>query len=195
MKKILIASNNKGKVEEIKEIFKKYEIVTMKEMGCDIEVKEDGKTFEENAKKKAKEISKITNMPCIADDSGICIEVLNGWPGVNTARFLGEGKSDRERNEAIIEKIKSYENEERIVKNICVMAYYENGKYITAKGELKGKISKKVKGNNGFGFDEIFELEDKRTLAQLDKKEKNEISARKKALKSLENKLKVLTKK
>lgn len=87
MKKIVVATNNKGKIKEIKEILKEYELLTLKDINCDIEVEEDKNTFEENAKKKAKEVSKLVDMPCIADDSGICIEVFNGWPGVHTARF------------------------------------------------------------------------------------------------------------
>ena len=95
MKEILIATNNKGKLEEIKEILNDYNLLSLKDIGCKVDVDEDGKTFEENAIKKAKEISEITNMPCIADDSGLCIDVLNGWPGVHTARFLGRKKCNR----------------------------------------------------------------------------------------------------
>ena len=87
---IILATNNKGKASEIQEILKDEEIKTLKELNLKIEVEEDGKTFEENALKKARAIYKLTNTPCIADDSGICIEELNGFPGVKTARFLGD---------------------------------------------------------------------------------------------------------
>ena len=111
MKKIVVATNNKGKIKEIKEILKEYELLTLKDINCDIEVEEDKNTFEENAKKKAKEVSKLVDMPCIADDSGICIEVFNGWPGVHTARFLGENVTQEERNQAILKKMEKLSKE------------------------------------------------------------------------------------
>ncbi len=189
MKKILIASNNEGKIEEIKEILKNYELVSLKDIKCKIEVEEDQETFEENAKKKAMEIAKITNMPCIADDSGLCIEAFNGWPGVYTARFLGENATQEEKNTAILEKMKNLDDEERKAKFVCTVAFYENGKFIIGKGELEGKIVKKSKGENGFGYDPIFELKSGKTYAELTSKEKNEISHRKKALENLEKQL------
>ena len=113
MKEILIATNNQGKVKEIKKILKDYKLLTLKDVNCQIEVEEDGKTFEENAIKKAKEISKITNLPCIADDSGICIEILDNWPGVHTARFLGKEATAQERNQAILDRLKDKHGTER----------------------------------------------------------------------------------
>lgn len=189
MKKIVIATNNKGKIKEIKQILNDYELLTLNDINCDIEVEEDKETFEGNSLKKAKEISEITNMPCIADDSGLCIDAFNGWPGVYTARFLGENASQEERNNAILEKMKNFKNKERTARVECVMTYYNNGKTIVGKGEIVGKISTKPKGNNGFGFDPIFELEDGRTFAQLEKDEKNSISHRKKALENLKKQL------
>ena len=106
MKKILIATNNQGKLKEIKEMLKDYEIISLKDIGCNIEVEEDQDTFEGNSKKKAKEIFEITNIPCIADDSGLCIDAFDGWPGVYTARFLGENATQEERNNAVLEKMK-----------------------------------------------------------------------------------------
>lgn len=106
MKKIVVATNNKGKLKEIKEILKDYEIVSLKDMNCEIEVIEDQETFKENSMKKAKEIAQILNLPVIADDSGLCIDILNGWPGVYTARFLGEGATQEQRNNKILEKMK-----------------------------------------------------------------------------------------
>ena len=129
MKKIVVATNNEGKLKEIKEILKEYELVSLKEIKCEIEVNEDQGTFEGNAKKKAEEISLLTNMPCIADDSGLCIESLNDWPGVHTARFLGKDATDIQRNEAILEKMKKLKGEERKAKVKCAIAYYEKGKF------------------------------------------------------------------
>ena len=101
MKKIVIATNNKGKIREIKQILNNYELLTLNDINCSIEIEEDQETFEGNSLKKAKEISQKTNMPCIADDSGLCIDAFDGWPGVYTARFLGENASQEERNNAI----------------------------------------------------------------------------------------------
>lgn len=108
MKKIIVATNNQGKLKEIKEILNNYELLSLKEVGCNIEIEEDADTFEGNSLKKAKEISKITNMPCIADDSGLCIDIFDGWPGIYTARFLGENYTPEQRNTAILEKTKMY---------------------------------------------------------------------------------------
>lgn len=189
MKEILIATNNQGKVKEIKEILKDYKLLTLKDVNCQIEVEEDGKTFEENAIKKAKEISKITNLPCIADDSGICIEILDNWPGVHTARFLGKEATAQERNQAILDRLKDKHGTERNVKFVCVIAYASNDKVFTTKGEISGKIANKPKGKNGFGFDSIFELDSGKTLAELTDKEKNNLSSRKVALEKLKEKL------
>ena len=185
MKKILVATNNKGKLKEIREILKDYELLSLKDINCQIEVEEDGETFEKNALKKAKEISKKTDMPCIADDSGLCIDVLNGWPGVHTARFLGKDATPKQRNEAILERIKGMKDEKRNAKVVCAIAYCENKNTRIVKGEIKGKISDAPRGNNGFGFDEIFELENGKTLAELSQEEKNKVSARKIALEKL----------
>lgn len=189
MKKIVVATNNQGKLKEIKEILKKYELLSLKEIKCEIEVEEDQETFEGNSKKKAKEIGELTNMPCIADDSGLCIEAFNGWPGVHTARFLGEEATPTQRNKAILEKMKDLKEEKRKAKVVCVMTYYESGKFIIAKGEVEGKIALEPRGENGFGFDSIFELEDGKTYAELTEKEKNSISHRRRALENLEKQL------
>ncbi len=181
MKKILIASNNESKIKEIREILKNYELISLEDIQCKIEVEENQETFEKNAKKKAIEIAKITNMPCIADDSGLCIEAFNGWPGIYTARFLGKNATQEEKNKAILEKMKDLDDKSRKAKFVCTVAFYENGKFTIGKGELKGKIAKEPRGENGFGYDPIFELESGKTYAELTNKEKNEISHRKKA--------------
>ncbi len=187
MKKIVIATNNQGKIKEIRQILKGYELLTLKDIKCEVE--EDQETFEENAKKKAKEIAELTNLPCLADDSGLCIEAFDGWPGVYTARFLGEEATDIQRNEAILEKMKGLEGEERKAKVVCVVAYYEKGKFIIGKGEIEGKIAKQPRGENGFGFDAIFEIERGETYAEMTKENKNVISHRRKALENLEKQL------
>lgn len=190
---ILVASNNFGKVKEIQEILNEFNIITLKDIKTTIEVIENGKTFEENAKKKAKQIYEETKIPCIADDSGICIEQFDGWPGVETARFLGEEKASnqysKERNEYIINKMKGLKKSERKVKNVTIIAYYDGNQFKIGTGILNGYIANECRGTNGFGFDEIFELKDGRTLAELEKTEKNVISSRKKALEEIKRQI------
>ena len=189
MQKIVIATNNNGKLQELKNMLSEYKILSLKEVNCNIEVEEDKETFEENAKKKAYEISKYTNMPTIADDSGLCIDYFNGWPGVYTARFLGDNSTQEERNNYILEKMKNLNDDQRNAKVVCYLVYYFNDKYIIGKGIIRGKIATKKRGSNGFGFDEIFELDNGKTLAELSNQEKNKVSARRLALVDLNNKL------
>ncbi len=186
MKKIVVATNNQGKLKEIKEILKDVELLSLKDLDLDLEVEEDQETFEGNSRKKAEEVSKITNMPAIADDSGLCIDAFNDWPGVYTARFLGENATQEERNNAILEKMKNLAGEKRKAKFVCVVTYYENGKYISARGEVEGRIALEPKGNNGFGYDPIFELDNGKTYAELSETEKNNISHRKRAIEKLQ---------
>ena len=188
MKEILIASNNKGKIEEIKKIFDNYKLLTLKDVNCCVDVIEDGKTFEENSVKKATEIAKVTGKPTISDDSGLCIEALDNWPGVHTARFLNSEGDVRIKNEEIINRMKSISN--RNAKFICVISYCDNDKVITTKGEICGKIAFSCRGENGFGFDEIFEIDNGKTLAELSKEEKNNLSSRKIALEKLKELIK-----
>lgn len=188
-KEILVATNNKNKVKEIQEILGDYKILTLKDINCEIEVEEDGKTFEENAIKKAVEVSKETSFNTIADDSGLCIDIFNGWPGVYTARFLGKNVTSKQRNQAILEKMKELKGEERNASVVCVISYVSDSDVITAKGIIPGKIAIEPRGENGFGFDEIFELENGKTLAELSKEEKNNLSSRKIALENLQKQL------
>lgn len=188
-KQIIMASGNKGKIREAQEILKDYEIIPINEIGINIDVEEDQNTFEGNAIKKAETISrKLDGKMCLADDSGIQIEYLNGFPGVNTKRW--HNGTDRERNLAIIEKLKGVTKENRKVKFVTVMAISDGKNTIFATGVIEGYVAESPRGENGFGFDEIFELEDGRTLAEISSEEKNIISARKKALELLINKLK-----
>lgn len=184
---MIIATNNKGKLEEIKNILSNYEIYSLKDKNINIEVVEDADTFIGNAKKKAKEIYEVSHEEVIADDSGLSINCLNGFPGVKTSRFLGENKSDREKNLYLINEVNKYTD--RSAKVICVLVYFNGKDYIVGEGILEGNITTKCRGDNGFGFDEIFELSNGKTLAELSFEEKNKISARYLAIKDLYNKL------
>lgn len=188
---MIFASNNKGKLKEIREILKSYEIKSLKEASIDVDVEEDQDSFYRNALKKAKEIYEIAKVPVIADDSGLCIDVLNGWPGVMTHRFLGENAGDDDRNTAILDKMMQYKNEERKASVVCNLVYYDGTDIITGIGVLTGRISNEKRGENGFGFDEIFETDNGKTLAELSAQEKNECSARALACKDLKLKLKL----
>lgn len=185
---IIIASGNKSKIREVQEILNDYNIISMRDYDLQIEVEEDQKTFEANAVKKAETIAKILEgRKCIADDSGIEIEYLNGFPGVETKRWLLG--SDRERNLQILEKLKRVQKENRSIKFVSAIAISDGKNTVSAVAELEGKVAKQARGENGFGFDEIFELEDGRTLAEISQEEKNKISARRKALELLKEKL------
>lgn len=186
MEKILVATTNKGKLREIKEILTDYEIVSMEDINCKIDVIEDGKSFKENALKKAREISKATNMNCISDDSGLCIDEFDGWPGIITDRFLGEDATWEEKNKYILNKMKDLPRERRVARHCVSIAYVETtGKEIVVQAENIGHIANSPKGENGFGFDVIFELENGRIQAELSADEKNAISSRRKALEEL----------
>lgn len=187
--KIVMATNNQGKLKEVREILKDYEILSLKDLGCDIEVEEDQDTFEGNSLKKAREISKLLKMPCIADDSGLCIEELNNFPGVLTARFLGEDTSQEERNNHLIKKLEGKENRKATVVTVMTYVDEEKGEEVVARGEVNANIAKEKRGDNGFGFDEIVELENGKTLAELTNEEKNQISSRKIALENLKMQL------
>ena len=187
MKKIIVATNNLGKLKEIRAILDNYEVISLKDLNLSIDIVEDGKTFEENALKKAREVFKITKIPAIADDSGLCINVLEGFPGINTARFLGNNASDNDRNNYILEKLKDKKELERKAEVVCDIAYVDEKNEYVVEGIIKGRISYQKRGNNGFGFDSIFELENGKTLAELKDYEKNNVSSRKIALEKLKN--------
>lgn len=185
---IIIASSNKEKIKEAKEILTRYIVIPIQELEIKIDVEEDQPTFEKNAIKKAETIAKeLQRKWCLADDSGIEIEYLDGFPGVNTKRWH-EG-TDRERNLAIIEKLKDVPKEQRKIKFITAVAISNGQETFSAVSSIDGFVSQCPRGDNGFGFDEIFELENGKTLAEISEEEKNNISARKKALEIIKEKI------
>lgn len=182
-KEIIVASNNKGKIREIQDILKEYKVISMKDIGIDVEIEENGETFAENALIKARTIAKMTGKLCIADDSGLCMEAFNGFPGIKTARFLGENATQEERNKYIVEKVQGLPREKRKAKFVCTIALVIPEKEEkTFTGELDGYITTEIRVEGGFGMDPIFELEDGKTLAEIGTEAKDKISHRYKAL-------------
>lgn len=192
IKKIIFASNNKGKIRELKDILSPMgiEVVSQREAGFDIEADETGTTFAENSEIKAKAIYELAKIPVLADDSGLCVDALDGQPGVYSHRFAGENATDEEKCRYILEKLENISDEKRTARFICDMCFIdENGREYHAEGRCEGKIGKEEKGNNGFGYDPIFVVGN-RTLAELKEAEKNKISHRAEALKKMKEILK-----
>lgn len=183
---VIIATNNKNKVYEFKSLFdnNQIEFKTLHEMGYDKEIIEDGKTFEENAIIKARQVS--TDLGCIAisDDSGLEVEALNGEPGIYSARYAGTHNDD-DNNKLLIKNLAGIENRNaRYVCAICV--YYPDGKYLVTKGTVEGKIIDTPKGKNGFGYDPYFYIEEfKKTFAEVELSVKNTISHRARAIRKM----------
>ena len=187
--KIVLASGNAHKIKEISDMLPEFEVVGYKQLGLDFEIEEDGMTFYENALIKAKAVSNALNLPALADDSGICVEALNGKPGIYSARYAGDGV-DEHNNELLLKNMLGVTD--RRAKFVCCMVlYFPDGKIITATGETHGKIMDKCYGENGFGYDPLFFSDDlKVSLGIAPAQEKNKISHRFRALSQLREKLK-----
>lgn len=192
--KLIIASNNKHKIYEIKTILASQfdEILSLREAGIEHETVEDGKTFLENAIKKAREIAEISGCASLADDSGISAHALGGEPGVFSARYAGidGGHGADEANNALLLKNLS-DKEDKGAHYTCAMALvYPDGAVVTAEGYMYGRITPDARGSRGFGYDPIFIPEgESRTVAEMTDEEKNAISHRGKALAELLTKL------
>jgi XTP/dITP diphosphohydrolase len=187
MKKIIFASNNKGKIREVKEILSPlgFDVISQKEAGFDFEAEETGTTFAENSAIKAHALFEKSKLAVIADDSGLCIDALDGQPGVYSSRFAGENATDEEKYLYVLEKMKDVPDEKRTARFVCNICYIdEEGNEKHIEGKCEGKIAKEPKGENGFGYDPIFVVGDK-SMAQLTEAEKNKISHRGNALKGL----------
>ena len=184
MKSIILASNNKDKVKEVKEILKEYDIISMKEAGIDVDIEENGTTFEENALIKARAIMKLTGQITMADDSGLEIDYLNKAPGVYSARFMGHDTSYDIKNKALIQKLEGVKGSDRSGRFVCAIAVcFPDGREIVKRGTMEGLIAEEIKGDNGFGYDPIVYLpEYGKTSGELAPAEKNKISHRGKAL-------------
>lgn len=197
---LIIASNNEHKILEIKDIFKNFKIsiFSLKDKKIFIEIAEDSKTIEGNSLKKANEIYKYlksqnqNNFLILSDDSGLMIDYLNGAPGVMSARFSGENSTDDKNIQKVLNLLNSVEFKKRNAKFLTVLTLIDEfGNTNQFSGELYGRILNERRGENGFGYDSIFFLEDyNKTLAELNSSEKNSISHRRKAIDKLLNYLK-----
>ena len=184
-KQLVVASGNAHKIREISEIFTDFEVVSQKQAGFDEDVEETGATFMENAIIKAQAASKALGIPTLADDSGLCVEALDGAPGVYSARYCGEHGKDKENRALLLKNLDGVEN--RRAYFACALALvYPNGDVLTAEGRTYGNILLAEQGEGGFGYDCIFESEDlKKSFGIATAEEKNTVSHRFRALQSL----------
>ena len=187
--KIVLASNNKDKIKEIKEMLPDFEIISCKDAGFVGDIEETGTTFYENALIKAKTVSTALNLPALADDSGICVTALNGAPGVYSARYSGDG-IDEHNNQLLLKNL--LDKEDRTAKYVCCMVYYKpDGTICSAEGEALGEILKEPVGTNGFGYDPLFFSFDlNKPMGLATSKEKNSISHRFRAIDKIKGKIK-----
>lgn len=189
--RLIMATNNKGKVKELSALLSSdFEVLTLKEAGFEIEVEEDGKTFTENAVKKALETYKITKVPSIGDDSGLCVEALDGAPGIYSARWAGEGASQDELIGKLHNELSGKENKKAKFVSVIALAFSEDD-IVIAEGECQGEIIDEKRGEGGFGYDPVFYVPSLgKTFSELSLEDKNKISHRANALFALCDKLK-----
>lgn len=188
MKKLIFATGNENKMVEIRMILADcgYEILSMKQAGIDVDVVEDGTTFEENAIIKATAISKLAGEDCVvlADDSGLEVDYLNKEPGIYSARYEGVDTPYSVKNQKIIDRLEGVPDEKRTARFVCaIAAAFPDGRVETRRGTIEGRIGYREAGENGFGYDPIFYVpEFGKTTAELSPEEKNKVSHRGKAL-------------
>ena len=195
MRKIVLASNNAKKIKELKNMLKEYdfEVCSLKDEDINIDVVEDGNTFEENALKKASEIYNYLlannkgDALVLADDSGLEVDSLNGAPGVYSARYAGEHGNDYKNNIKLLEEMKGFKGDDRKARFVCVISLVdENGETKVVRGEVDGYIIEELKTEGGFGYDPLFFYEGfNKTFGEASSEEKNAISHRGNALKKL----------
>ncbi|MCH9266692.1 XTP/dITP diphosphatase [Pediococcus acidilactici] len=185
---ILIATKNEGKLKEFKQIFtaKGIEVLSLKDVDEDVDVQENGLTFEENARLKADSYAKTIGIPVLADDSGLEIDALNGRPGIFSARYAGD-HNDAANNAKVLTELGGVPDERRTATfHTTVVVRKPDGTELVANGNLRGRILSVPRGDNGFGYDPLFYVEEKqKTLAQMTREEKNQISHRALAIQDL----------
>ena len=190
--KVILASNNKHKLEEIKKILSPlgYELISQSEAGISIDVEETGTTFEENAALKARAIYKIAGEPVISDDSGLEVDFLGGAPGVFSHRYAGENATDADRCQKLLKELDGVSEDKRTARFVCVICYIDkDGKECMVRGTCECHIGYEPLGENGFGYDPVF-MYDGKSFAQLTGEEKNSVSHRSDALKKFSEILK-----
>ncbi len=189
MKKLVVASGNKGKLREIQALIgDKFNVVSMADEGFDIDIEENGATFEENAIIKAKAVYELCRCPVISDDSGLMVDALGGAPGVYSARYAGEPCDNDKNNLKLLNALKNETN--RRARFVSVVAFYDGERTVTAEGAVEGIIIDEKKGNNGFGYDPLFySIELNKTFGEASNEEKNTVSHRARALSSLVKKI------
>lgn len=192
--RIIFATGNEGKMREIRMIMADLgvEILSMKEAGISADLEENGATFEENAMIKAKGIAALCDDLVLADDSGLEIDALNKEPGVYSARYLGEETSYHFKNANLIQRLEGVPEEKRTARFVCaIAAVLPDGRTLSVKAAMEGRIGYEERGENGFGYDPIFMLpEYGKTTAELSPEEKNKLSHRGKALRLMKEMLK-----
>lgn len=191
-KKLIVATKNKGKLKEIREILDGVEVIGLCDLPLSLDIVEDGSTFEENALKKAEVLMRELSAPVLADDSGLEVDALGGRPGVFSARYAGENASDEDNMNKLLDELGNTPTDQRGARFVCVMCLVTpDGKHYTARGETKGRILNAPQGENGFGYDPLFYNEEyAKTFAQLSSDEKNELSHRGRALRQMHELLK-----
>ena len=179
--RLIFATGNQGKVNEFKQMLgDEYEILSMKDIGVDIDIEENGTSFEENAVIKAKAVMEVTGEMVLADDSGFEVDALNGEPGIYSARYMGEDTPYSVKNAELIRRCEGVPDEKRGARFVCVIACaYPDGTVDTAKGVIEGRLAHEPAGENGLGYDPIFYLPERGcTTGELEPEEKNKISHR-----------------
>lgn len=195
-KRIVFATGNAGKIKEIQMILADmmWEVVSMKEAGITVDIEENGSTYEENALIKARAVAAFTDDIVMADDSGLEIDYLNKEPGIYSARYLGEDIPYSVKNADLIDRLSGVPDEKRTARFVCaIAAVLPDGREITVRATIEGRIGYEEKGNSGFGYDPIFYVpEFGKTTAELSGEEKNSVSHRGKALRLMKEELKKL---
>ena len=192
-KRMIFATTNEGKMKEIRMILADLgmEILSLKDLDINVDIEENGKTFEENAIIKAKAISELTGEMVLADDSGLEVEYMDKAPGVYSARYLGEDTPYSVKNQTIIDNLKDAKGEERSARFVCaIAAAFPDGRVLTTQATIEGSIGFEERGTNGFGYDPLLYVpEYDMTTGQMEPEMKNKISHRGKALELMKEKL------
>lgn len=190
MSKVVLASSNSHKLKELQAMLSEFdfELLSLSDVGlAGLDIPEEGDTFEANSLQKAKVVADLTGHPAIADDSGLMVGHLNGAPGVYSARYAGEPKSDKANNAKLIEALRDVPESDRTAKFVTVITFYvDESQVLTARGEVEGQILSEERGSGGFGYDPLFYVESlDKTFAELSSEEKNAISHRGRAIMKL----------